>query len=314
MTDLRLPDLSRYRDATRHFPYVVTVDSGQDGPVVLITALTHGNEIAGAVALDRLVQRMPAPSFGRVHLCFVNYRAYQTFDPGQPLAARFLQRDMNRLWHADLADDRDSSWETARAQALLPLVESADFLLDLHSMTRPAPPLALVGEALRHRDLLQAMGWPAWVFVDPGHADGKRLIDYRHFTDAGRYASAVLLECGAHDDPAAVEAGLTGCLRLLGALHMIEPPGPEADSAPQQRIAVTHALTPEHAAQFSFEAPLSGLEIIPAAGTLVARDGEREIRTPYDDCLVLMPTLLPIPNATALRFGRAEPLDPIRTP
>ena len=42
------------------------------------------------------------------------------------------------------------------------------------------------------------------------------------------------------------------------------------------------------------------------AGTLIAHDGEREIRTPYDHCVLLMPSLLPTVDSTALRFGRAE--------
>jgi hypothetical protein len=299
-----LPDLSVYRHATHGFPYVVTLDSGLPGPRVLITALTHGNETAGAIALDRLIRSGLAPVFGCLQLCFVNYRAYQVFDPASPHAARFLQRDMNRLWHDALANDTDQSWETQRAQELLPLVEACDFLLDLHSMARPAPPLALIGNDRRHLDLIKAVGQPEWVMVDPGHTAGPRLIDYRHFRGAESFASAILLECGAHDDPASADKGYEMGLRFLAALHMIEADAPEWRQASQRLIDITHTLTPEAAEDFSFASTFEGLSLLPEAGTLVAHDGGREIRTPYDDCVLLMPTLLPMANATALRFGR----------
>jgi len=43
---------------------------------------------------------------------------------------------------------------------------------------------------------------------------------------------------------------------------------------------------------------------VPAAGTLLARDGAREIRTPYDDCVLVMPTRRPRRGETAVRLGR----------
>jgi hypothetical protein len=39
-------------------------------------------------------------------------------------------------------------------------------------------------------------------------------------------------------------------------------------------------------------------------GTLIARDGEREIRTPHDGCVLIMPTRRPRKGETAVRLGR----------
>ena len=46
------------------------------------------------------------------------------------------------------------------------------------------------------------------------------------------------------------------------------------------------------------------LSIVPEAGTLIARDGDREIRTPYDDCVLIMPTRRTAKGDTAVRLGR----------
>ncbi len=44
---------------------------------------------------------------------------------------------------------------------------------------------------------------------------------------------------------------------------------------------------------FAFAVPASGLAVVPKAGTLLARDGDAEIVTPYDDCVLIMPTRRP---------------------
>ena len=44
--------------------------------------------------------------------------------------------------------------------------------------------------------------------------------------------------------------------------------------------------------------------MIPRRGTLIARDGDAEIRTPHADCMLVMPNLLPQPGQTAVRLAR----------
>jgi len=41
-----------------------------------------------------------------------------------------------------------------------------------------------------------------------------------------------------------------------------------------------------------------------SAGTLLGADGGREIRTPYPDCVLIMPSRRLIPGQTAVRLGR----------
>jgi succinylglutamate desuccinylase len=55
-----------------------------------VVALTHGNEIAGAVALDRLLRAGIRPCAGRLSLVFANLDAFARFDPQDPTASRFV--------------------------------------------------------------------------------------------------------------------------------------------------------------------------------------------------------------------------------
>ena len=55
---------------------------------------------------------------------------------------------------------------------------------------------------------------------------------------------------------------------------------------------------------FAFVQPYRGGDIIPRRNTLIALDGDTEIRTPYDDCLLVMPSLRPSRGHTAVRLAR----------
>ena len=44
---------------------------------------------------------------------------------------------------------------------------------------------------------------------------------------------------------------------------------------------------------FAFARPVEGLEVIAKAGTLLARDGDAEVRTPYANSVLVMPTRRP---------------------
>ena len=54
--ELTPPDISAYAAGNTGVPYVWTFDSGAAGPHVAVTAIVHGNEPCGAIALDWLMQ------------------------------------------------------------------------------------------------------------------------------------------------------------------------------------------------------------------------------------------------------------------
>src|SRR5204863_447655 len=125
---------------------------------VVVTALTHGNEICGAIALDRLFRAEVRPRRGRLSLAFNNVAAYHEFDPRYPIASRYVDEDFNRLWSPATLDGPRQSMELARARRLRPLIDSANLLLDLHSMQYATAPLMLAGLLLRSRDLALRIG------------------------------------------------------------------------------------------------------------------------------------------------------------
>ena len=69
-------------------PFVTTLDSGLPGPDAMVNALTHGNEICGAIAVDWLLRSGFAPTRGKLTLAFVNVAAFLSFDASKPFRSR----------------------------------------------------------------------------------------------------------------------------------------------------------------------------------------------------------------------------------
>ncbi len=305
-----VPSVERYRDGNAGIPYVLSFAGAQAGPHVLVTALVHGNEICGAIALDRLLRSGLRPTRGHLTFAFANVEAYRRREAGAPAPSRCIDEDMNRVWSPALLDGRSRSAELRRARALRPVVDSADYLLDIHSMQQGEEPLILSGPLEKGRRLALELGMPRVVVSDAGHASGTRLRDYGPFADPARAQNAVLVECGTHEDPRSVEVALATAMRFLTRLGTVrpEPPAPPAPAigGASRLIMVTQAVTAS-SPRFRFAARFSGLERIAKAGTVIAHDGDRPIATPYDDCVLVMPADRCQPGQTAVRLGRVSP-------
>jgi predicted deacylase len=295
------PDLAPYRAGNTGLDYVTSFDSGQPGPHVLLNALTHGNEICGAIALDRLIRAGTRPARGKLTFCFANVAAYRAFDRASPNASRYIDEDFNRLWdEATLSGPRRSS-ELTRARALRPLYASADLLLDIHSMQHATAPLMLVGLAPKTETFARQVGVPELMVRDEGHAAGRRLRDYADFGDPAAAPVALLVECGQHWEQRAADIALDTAYRFLAASGVTERAA--APAPPQRLITVTDTVT-IGSEDFRFAADYRGLEVIASAGTVIAREAGQEIRTPYDQCVLIMPSRRLGRGQTAVRLGR----------
>ena len=307
--ELDLPDIRPYAEGNCGIPYVFSFDSGVPGPHVLVNAITHGNEYCGAIVVKELLDLGTRPCRGRLTLAFANVEAYHRFDPTCPDASRFVEQDLNRVWTSAILDDlsRDSI-ELRRARQMRPLVDQADFLLDLHSMHERSAPLSVCGPLAKGLALARKLGTPAWVICDEGHSEGRRMRDYAGFGDPESPKNALLIECGQHWEAAAVEGGRDVTARFL-ALHGII----DADDLPsawyrtpepaQHVVRVTDPVVAS-SYDFRFAGNYTGLETFPEAGTIIAwRDGE-PVRTPYPNCVLVMPSLRQLrPGVTVVRFG-----------
>jgi predicted deacylase len=307
---LTAPDIAPYRAGNTGVEYVTSFTAPAPGPHVLVCALTHGNEICGAITLDRLFRADVRSRRGTLTLAFDNVAAYQDFDPRMPIASRYVDEDFNRLWSPATLDGPRQSTELSRARALRPIVDAADYLLDLHSMQHATAPLMLAGLLDKSRALARKVGIPELIMCDAGHAAGPRMRDYGGFGDAAAPQTALLIECGQHWERRAAEVSTDVTLRFLIALGVVEPDdvaalgGPDFTAQPKQRvIEVTEAVTIT-GSNFDFVSEYRGLEVIAKKGTVIAHDDGVEVKTPYDDCVLIMPSRRLLRGQTAVRLGR----------
>jgi predicted deacylase len=308
LVEVAFPVLAPYAAGNRGIPYAWTFAASRAGPHVLLQALTHGNEVCGAIALDWILREQVRPACGTLSLVFANVAAYESFDPADPFASRCIDEDFNRLWSADVLDGPRDSAELRRARELRPLYDRVDYLLDLHSMSEPCPPLAMAGRQRKGLALARALGVPQHIVIDGGHTAGRRLRDYGFFDDPADSRGALLVECGQHWEVAAPIVAKQAVLRWLRHFGMADSGILDAfvDRTPvpvQQLIEVTTTVTIA-TDDFGFTIPVRGLQTIPRAGTIYAVDGDAEIRTPHDNCVLIMPTRRPRKGETAVRLGR----------
>lgn len=299
------PDIAPWRAGNTGIEGAWSFQAAAPGPHLVITALVHGNEIAGALMLTRWLRAGIRPRCGRLSLVFANLAAFDRFDPADPTASRFVDEDLNRVWGEEQLGGARRSAELGRARALLPLIRGADVLLDLHSMLWPSDPLILAGPGATARDLARAIGTPQLVVCDEGHAAGLRLIDHTAFRAGAR---SLLVEAGQHWEDATLAQMEDSAARLLRRLGMAEggaPLAPERPAPPPRVARVTRTVTAQ-SPDFVFLRSFRGGEVIPRRNTLIALDGEQELRTPHDDCLLVMPSPRAMRGHTAVRLARFE--------
>jgi len=248
-------------------------------------------------------------------ICFCAKKSGRSFDFDDPDRSRYIDEDYNRVWADDaLFGSRDSA-ELRRARKLQPFVDAADYLLDLHSMHEPCRPImvcAVEGKgASKSAGLARRMGVPGDLLVDTGHPAGLRMMERGGFGDPKNPRTAILIECGQHWEKSAADVAVDTLFRFLavtGAVDVsvcksrfrVTPP------AVQRLIRVTEPVVAK-SMNLKFAWSFKGLEVVPRAGTTVATDGDTTWTTPYDDCVMVMPSVRHLkPGTTVLRLGRYD--------
>jgi predicted deacylase len=312
------PDISRWQSgANSPARFVQEFHAESSGPEVLISALVHGNEYAGAIVLSDLLHLLQSGvlklSMGRITAVFANVDSFLRFDANAPDASRFIDQDFNRVWSEHVLQSSQRSVELDRAREILPFVQRATHVLDLHSMHEPCEPLLITGTLERNVAFAQSLGGVGQVVIDAGHQDGVRMRDYGDFSVAGSGKIALLLEAGQHWHKSSIIATRDVMLRFLlrtGVLtmHAIERAELQDWFVPDRPapipVKVTHAVV-ARSMNFSFSGHYTGNEVVARVGSVIAHDDGEPITTPYADCVLVMPSIRQLrPGVTTVRLGQ----------
>jgi succinylglutamate desuccinylase len=303
------PDITPLKKGNVGIDYIHTLDSKKPGPHVLVTAVVHGNEPCGVLAVDWFLKQSHRPIQGKLTIAFMNVEAYLAFDPKNPNRTRWVDEDFNRLWGPGVLQDssRKKTYEFRRANEVLPIVADADLLLDIHSMQKPCVPLMMAGMIDKGRELAKAVGMNMSTITDSGHKEGMRMRDFNGFSDPKSKKNALLVECGQHWEKSSEEVATETLIRFLN-YSSIMPAGFGQEYLSQSKNKQTMRFFKVGMAvtiktdKFVFSKNWQGFDHL-AKGTLIGTDGDEPVIAPYEPTVLIMPTKRLFPGLTAVRLA-----------
>ena len=137
--------------------------------------------------------------------------------------------------------------------------------------------------------------------------EGAKVVASARTAEAGDSRS-LLVECGFHGDPASRTVARDQCVRFLQAAGTLAPdalPGWRQADAPRQWALEVTGPVVATSERFAFTEPFTGLEVIARAGTVIGDNDGVPVTTPYDGCVLVMPsTRQARAGVTVVRFAR----------
>lgn len=281
-------DIEKYALGNTGIPYLWSFDSGKPGPHLMVCGIMHGNEIAGAVVLHRLLSENIQPLVGKLTLCFGNPKAYKRFDKKDPTSSRFVDQDINRVWGKELSDLSLTSYELTRARELSPIIETVDLMLDIHSMQASGPAVALLNDTPAALECAQGLSEVPFIITgkvpDP---ESLRLRDLPCFAKNNPKGAAIQIEAGQHWESETVENADRIVRQFLENYGLILPTSRKPKVA-QKRLKTIQIIQQE-GSDFHYMTDIQSGDFFAEAGSLIGMDGNKEIVTPVDNCYFIMP-------------------------
>ncbi len=268
------------------------------GPTLIVMGSLHGNEPAGANALEQIADRLVSVTekvAGRVYLLRGNSRALQK-------AVRYIDGDLNRAWTSKnlAAVGTDELKQSSEGVELTELDQQLDsilitaasevYVLDLHSTSATGPLFATVGDTLRNREF--AKKFPVNILLGIEEQLEGTMLEYLN------KAGAVTLgfEGGSHFSPATVanHAALVWlALVNTGLLKPADVPDLEehylrlAEGAKGPRfieIRYREAITPED--EFQMRPGFNNFDLV-EEGSVLAYSTRGPIKAPETGMIVM---------------------------
>lgn len=136
-----------------------------DGPTLMAFGSVHGNEAAGAAALERVARTLTETRYdirGRIYLFRGNTRALIK-------GVRYIDSDLNRHWTPEnvirnlpdtsippqLSEDLEQAELIEAIDQIIATAHSEVYAIDLHSTSAEGVPFATVGDTMRNRAFAQ---------------------------------------------------------------------------------------------------------------------------------------------------------------
>lgn len=286
---------NRFKEAQyRGVSGVMCIESGKPGPVLGITACTHGNEPVGLAVFEYLLNELHIEQTlisGTLYLVINNYKATEKFfrssSEDQIRKSRYCDINMNRLPRNALVLTDDKCHEIQRVQELYPIWQCFTYGLDIHSTTALMDPMIISRGGVFHSKLMR--GFPIEVLVS--NIDRKQIgiPAFAFYGGLDKDIPVFAIEAGQNAEPATFERAIRCTKALLQNLKMLHGvPDTGINIKEYREYHIDGALLfPD--VSFDLIKSYRSYDSI-RKGEVLARNAEREeIRAPFDGHLI-MPT------------------------
>ena len=283
------------------------------GPLLIVLAAIHGNEVAGVKALQ-LVQKMldvepitnPTFSFkGRILGLLGNVSAYNA-------QTRYIHKDLNRLWHQDILTQVLGPFTLSIAEyvELRELHEYISqqiktqgnepvYVLDLHTTSSSGGIFTIPGPDPKSLDLAEGLFAPIILGLQERIA-GTTLGYFNSISWPGYQVTSVTFEAGSHDDPLSVNrciAAIINCMRAIGNVESKDVESVHDDMLKRystllpkvSRLRYTHSITVED--RFVMRPGYQNFDVV-KKDEVLGSDRHGDILSPADG-RILMPLYQP---------------------
>ncbi|MBU2496944.1 MAG: succinylglutamate desuccinylase/aspartoacylase family protein [Nanoarchaeota archaeon] len=251
---------------------VFKINSKKKGPIVVIMGGVHGDEICGVKVIDFLKKHIKEIDRGTIYLIY-----------GNPLAIkqekRFVEMNLNRAFLQENKIDKIkiNSYEYKRAKELMPILSSANFLLDIHSSKTPNAKPFVICEPHSYKLIshlpfqIVSSGWDK---LEPGSTDA-------YVNKNKKYG--ICIECGYHTDKKTYDLAKKSALIFLNETVILKGENYKSITYPQKIINVYKIYITK--TNFKPVRQFLDFELI-KSNELIGFDGKKEIRTKKESFII----------------------------
>ncbi len=261
--------------------------SNKAGPNLVVMAGVHGDEPCGLEAFADIL-----------HTLLIT-KGMVTFVIGNPKAVakhkRVFNTNLNRMFRSDshLSDDEKGTYEYVRSRELMPILASADALLDIHSTATPESTPFAICESLAHECAQVLPVQTVLSGIDALHPTG---------TDAFVNQSGglgICIECGNHDDVLAKDIAVEAIMNFLHFFGVIDRET-QLQKSMQSYMQAEWLYANKNV--FTLSKQFSEFEKV-TEGARIGVDGTDVVVAPYDGFIVF-PQSVVAPDGEAFVYCR----------
>lgn len=266
-----------------------TFNTGKTGPKIVFFGAIHGNEHCGSLAIKKMIDDLESNKLNLIHgsVLFVPICNQEA----QSKNIRFIDEDLNRIFQKT---DRPQSHEQILANELTTFIDQSDVLLDIHSMQAEGPVNIFVDfPTIENRKFAKALGAPYTILGWPElyATKGQGLVS----CDTTAYANKVgkigiLIECGQHNDPKAVDVAYKAIVGTLTHFKIISNAKNKSVVDIDMKEIIMTDLFIKNAEGDHFVSEWKHLDKISVGQVIAERESGEKILAEYD-CVMVLPKL-----------------------